>query len=556
MSKVNWWNNKTIPIAGNLWKPGIHTLSNKTIDTNSWYKASVQSHSKIGNVTNYENKEIKEFNITRKIKMNPTKEQRDKLTEWWHAYRYTYNKAVQEIGKNAVYQNIQLDLRVNKENKVKVEIGTRFEMERSWKLDLKYILEPKIKLKLRKLKNGTYKTKIEIINDPAIRPVRVNIHFEYPKVDSWYDLRNKFVTYKLHKNPEELLEFQNMTNLEIKQANIKSMFKEERWLQNVDKRIRAGAAKDARSAYETISTLAKDYNKKGTMGPLPFKRKKYGQSWTISMEKSCIEPILVERRTIGRKKKKRKKPIHIEAFYVCPAQLKTPILCYERIPEVFGDPKIHKDKWGDWWLLLPIKKTENIKNTKKPGIALDPGVATAFVGYSDNGNIYNYVENENTLMKTLKSISAFQGMIDCNDTAKKRKAKLLNKLRKKIQNKVSDMHWKVINSLCSNHNLIVIGKFNVQSVLRSDTITKYTKRKLQALSHYKLKTRLIYKAAALGVKVKVQNEWGTTIGCPCCGRINRLTLSDRIYKCPCDYVARRDDKSACCIMLKHLAGVW
>ncbi len=85
MSKVNWWNNKTISIAGNLWKPGIHTLSNKTIDTNSWYKASVQSHSKIGNVANYENKEIKEFNITRKIKMNPTKEQRDKLTEWWHA---------------------------------------------------------------------------------------------------------------------------------------------------------------------------------------------------------------------------------------------------------------------------------------------------------------------------------------------------------------------------------------------------------------------------------------------------------------------------------------
>jgi hypothetical protein len=84
-------------------------------------------------------------------------------------------------------------------------------------------------------------------------------------------------------------------------------------LLNIDKRIRAGAPKDARSAYEMISTLAKDYNKRGTIA---FQKKKYGQSWTISMKKSCIEQVLVERRTICRKKKKRKKPIQIEAFYV------------------------------------------------------------------------------------------------------------------------------------------------------------------------------------------------------------------------------------------------
>jgi hypothetical protein len=84
-------------------------------------------------------------------------------------------------------------------------------------------------LKLRKLKNGTYKTNIEVINDPASRPVRVNIHFEYPKVAfGWYDLRNKFVTYKLYKSPINVLAFQNIDKLEIKEENIKPMFKEER----------------------------------------------------------------------------------------------------------------------------------------------------------------------------------------------------------------------------------------------------------------------------------------------------------------------------------------
>lgn len=117
------------------------------------------------------------------------------------------------------------------------------------------------------------------------------------------------------------------------------------------------------------------------------------------------------------------------------------------------------------------------------------------------------------------------------------------------------MHWKVINSIC-RHNLVVIGKLNVQSILKG-TITKSAKRKLQALSHYQFKTRLKYKAASLGVTLRTQNEWGTTSGCPCCGRANKLTLADRTFVCSgCDYKALRDDKAACCIMLKHLAGVW
>ena len=75
------------------------------------------------------------------------------------------------------------------------------------------------------------------------------------------------------------------------------------------------------------------------------------------------------------------------------------------------------------------------------------------------------------------------------------------------------MHWKVINDLTKNNNLIVIGKLNVQSILKSSTITKAAKRKLQALSHFKFKQRLQYKASLLGVPLKTQNEWGTTKGC-------------------------------------------
>jgi putative transposase len=97
----------------------------------------------------------------------------------------------------------------------------------------------------------------------------------------------------------------------------------------------------------------------------------------------------------------------------------------------------------------------------------------------------------------------------------------------------------------------------VKGILQSSTITKAAKRKLQTLGHYGFKTKLIYKAESLGAEVKTWSEWGTTKGCPCCGRKINMTLSERIFRCDhCGYESRRDDKAACCIMLKYLSGVW
>jgi putative transposase len=97
----------------------------------------------------------------------------------------------------------------------------------------------------------------------------------------------------------------------------------------------------------------------------------------------------------------------------------------------------------------------------------------------------------------------------------------------------------------------------VQSILKSGTITKAAKRKLQTLGHYKFKTRLFYKSEAKGGSVKQWSEWGTTKGCPCCGKSNTLSLSERTFHCVnCNYEAGRDAKAACCIFIKYEANVW
>ena len=556
---IHWWNSRTIPIAETLWKPGLNPRKQININNHSWYNSSIHKHQKVKQFT-YENKEpIKEF-ITRKIKMNPNKEQRKTLIEWWNAYRYTYNKTIEEIGNESLHETtkVAINIDVLNDSTIKLDLGYRFELKRKWKLDFKYIDEPKVKLKINYDKNKTKitSTKITILQDPLVKQIHVNYHFEYPQMDSWYTFRNKLVSAKIHQFPKLVPEFEHLTNQEVKIANQKPFFKDKQWLLNVHKSIRGSAVKDARASYETICTLSKDYGKKSTLGPLPFKRKKYNDSWSIGIEKECIQPCYIEKTTIGRKHKKLGKPKQIQAFYVCPQKLKTPILCYEKIPEEFGDPKIHKDKWGDWWLLLPIKKQHKFIKTQKQGIALDPGIKTFMTGYTTHGKIYNYVEDELLLMKLLRQISKIQSLVD-NNQQPKHSSQILNNLRKQMQHKIDDMHWKVINDLTKKNNLIVIGKLNVQSILKSSTITKSAKRKLQVLSHFQFKQRLKYKAASLGVLLKTQNEWGTTKGCPCCGWSNKLTLADRIFKCiRCEYSANRDDKAACCIMLKYMANVW
>ena len=527
---IAWWNSKTIANTTRLWKPGLQPIQNNTLNTNSWYKSSIQKHIELtDDIISHELKEPIEHTITRKIKINPNLEQRKLLTEWWHAYRYTYNKTVEDIATNALSSTVRLFIKpetqiINPDKLLKFELGSRFELPSKWSVKFK-IIDPKLKVTLKYTEKSGVKLKIKIVQDDYIK---VNFDFTYPKIDHWHSYRDKYVT-------APTLPF----------------------LKSVDKRIRASAVKDACANYKTICSLAKNHNKHGTIASLPFKHKKYGDSWTIGMEKSCITPVLIERLYKGRKKKKRKKPNIINGFNICISKMKEPIKCYEKIPETFGDPKLHKDKYGEWYLLVPIDIKPTIEAEVKPIIALDPGISTFVTGYSTNGTIHNHVQNNVDTLKELKNISYLQSCIDKKKNHIKNKTQKIAKLRKKAINKIDDMHWKVINSLLKEHSKIIIGKFNVKSILQSSTITKPAKRKLKALSHYGFKTKLIYKAASLGREVKTWSEWGTTKGCPCCGHKIKITLSERIFRCNhCNYEAGRDDKAACCIMLKYLSGVW
>jgi transposase len=156
------------------------------------------------------------------------------------------------------------------------------------------------------------------------------------------------------------------------------------------------------------------------------------------MEKNCITPVRIQRNYKGRKKRKRQKPNIVNGFTICPARMKTPIKCYEKIPDEFGDPRLHKDSYGDWYLLVPIKSKPVIKIESKSKIALDPGISTFVTGYSTNGTIHNYVENNVNTLTELQRISYLQSRIDLNDKTLKYKKQMITRCRKKIKNQVQD----------------------------------------------------------------------------------------------------------------------
>lgn len=184
------------------------------------------------------------------------------------------------------------------------------------------------------------------------------------------------------------------------------------------------------------------------------------------------------------------------------------------------------------------------------------GEKTFATGYTTSGAIVNHESNIRDVWRPrLEKIHRLQSMLDRRlfhgRTTRYVRAKL-----GKLMHMKDDMHWKIADRLTDENDLIVLGKFNVSGILRG-AIHKRVKEILQQQGHHQFKQRLLSKAEDRGVQVKVWSEWGTTVGCPCCG--HRTSVSGRTFACSntaCHYTADRDAKAGCCIMLKYRAGVW
>jgi putative transposase len=120
-----------------------------------------------------------------------------------------------------------------------------------------------------------------------------------------------------------------------------------------------------------------------------------------------------------------------------------------------------------------------------------------------------------------------------------------NRIEKKIENIIDDMHWKTAKFLCDEYDVIHLGKINTGSIISNDTsiIDEITKKTLLSLSHSKFRGRLKHQAKKYDCELKLVNEYMTTKTCHKCSRIKIVGASKK-YECVCGVKIGRDVNAA------------
>ena len=240
---VRWWDENVKRISSSMWKPTLTPIDSRPINLNNWSSASKYHYASIISSNNLypgiQADDKKECFKTRKIKINPTKHQVSIFTEWYHAYRYTYNKTVEAIIQAIPDGEIKCNLNITytSNGSVKIDLKACYNLDSKVKLHLYHQpAEIQYKLRCRKTnKKQPIKFDIKVKKDERIK---VSLKHLYTTMPSFHSYRDRFVTLKDN-----------------------SFFQEEenKWLIKTQKNIRACATQDARANYETCCTLGKKY---------------------------------------------------------------------------------------------------------------------------------------------------------------------------------------------------------------------------------------------------------------------------------------------------------
>lgn len=236
------------------------------------------------------------------------------------------------------------------------------------------------------------------------------------------------------------------------------------------------------------------------------------------------------------------------------------------IKQVKHDFRILKDNNGDYWICLPITKisqserqAREFSNDRDDGtISLDPGVRTFLVGYDgQNKTVLHFGTDASKKIKyiCIKLDSLISKSKNETQRKKVRLKKAIRHLRKKIQNMVTDMHYKVANFLCENYKTVIIPEFETQKMVSGGKLNSRVARSMMNLSHYLFRKRLLSVSEEyINCSVEIVSEEFTSQTCGKCGELNKDLGSNKVFKCvnkKCKIEIDRDVNGARNILLKN-----
>ena len=200
-----------------------------------------------------------------------------------------------------------------------------------------------------------------------------------------------------------------------------------------------------------------------------------------------------------------------------------------------------------WYVtfLCEVDYTPQTKTGKSVGI--DVGL-TSLLTLSNGDKIEppKYLrKSEKNLTKTQKQLSRKK---KGSSNRNKQRIKVA-RIHRHIRNQRKDFLHKLSTNLVNTYDLIVFEKLQIQNMLRNHHLAKsISDAGWNQLIHF-----TTYKAEYAGKNVEQVNPKRTSMECCKCGKIQKMPLSQRIFKCPrCSNTMDRDENAATVIESRHI----
>lgn len=122
----------------------------------------------------------------------------------------------------------------------------------------------------------------------------------------------------------------------------------------------------------------------------------------------------------------------------------------------------------------------------------------------------------------------------------------------RIKNLVTELHWKTINYLIRNYDVIILPDFRVSQMVRGRKLGKMTKRLMMMYSFYSFKERLDWKCRTHGKKLIIVDESFTSRTCGNCGVLNNIKGLETFNCKQCNISIDRDINGSRNIFIKNV----
>lgn len=326
-------------------------------------------------------------------------------------------------------------------------------------------------------------------------------------------------------------------------------YKNKKWLKQIPKTIRSEAYRNAVSNLQSCFTNLKNGNIRHFTRPYLIRK---APDWTLKFEKNAVslhdDGLHIFEKTIGRV------ATYEQVLFTQPSGVKKKKTF---VPD--GGCQIQRDAVGDYWFIYPIKsRLNNVKQDKRPSVAIDPGVRKFGVAYDTNGSVtmFGSRSDNDRKWRDIKQLDDINSRLENAKGARLKKLYDLKlRLLRTTRRRRDDMHHKISTEIARKYGCVLIGDLDTGKLVSTDTryaeLRAKTKREMLGGAHGLFRKRLEEKCVAYGsVFLKVQEHY-TSQTCGECGHLDKDASETHVCS-SCGVRVDRDVNGARNIMLRHL----